>query len=200
VVRSSTILDRWEITANDLTSAVDSNPSLRGMLFGYIAEMKLTKLLEVNAHVSSSFKFDDHDRSKKGDRVVIYNGQSFTVESKSLQTNSIRKQDGVWVGKAQVDASDRRKVELPTGKTVETTCLVVGEFDVLAVNLFAFEDKWRFIFAKNGDLPKTSFRGYRKGVRQFLLATLVTVTWPPTPPFHEDVFAVLEELIRERRT
>jgi hypothetical protein len=43
-----------------------------------------------------------------------------------------------WQGKAQVDASDSRTISLPDGSTMKTTCLLRGEFDILAVNCFAF--------------------------------------------------------------
>ena len=32
--------ERWGFTAEELTRIVDENPSLRGMLFGYVAELK----------------------------------------------------------------------------------------------------------------------------------------------------------------
>ena len=38
------ILERWDITAEELTEVVDQNPSLRGMILGYLAELKLEKL------------------------------------------------------------------------------------------------------------------------------------------------------------
>ena len=44
-----------------------------------------------------------------GDR---YKGHKFIFESKSLQTAMNTKTSDGWVGKAQVDASDRRDVEL----------------------------------------------------------------------------------------
>ncbi len=34
------ILDRWGITEHDLTELVDKNPSLRGIMLGYVAEKK----------------------------------------------------------------------------------------------------------------------------------------------------------------
>ena len=34
-----TILDEWEITAEELTEPLDENPSLRGMLLGYVADL-----------------------------------------------------------------------------------------------------------------------------------------------------------------
>lgn len=196
---TTTILDRWEISAAELTAIVDFNPSLRGMMMGYVAELKLTQMLEASGDVSESFKSDDHDRTKKGDRVIAYKGHHFTVESKSLQTNSIRREDDRWVGKVQVDASDRRTVVFGDGSKLDTTCLKVDEFDILAVNLFAFENKWRFVFARNADLPRCTWKRYKAKHRRQLLATLVPVSWPPEAPFHLDVFPILEELVRGRR-
>jgi hypothetical protein len=39
-----TILDRWQVTAEELTQIIDQNPSLRGMILGYLAELKLEQL------------------------------------------------------------------------------------------------------------------------------------------------------------
>lgn len=50
------ILERWDITVEELTQVVDQNPSLRGMLLGYLAELKLEKLWlrrEGVSHVSN---------------------------------------------------------------------------------------------------------------------------------------------------
>ena len=40
-----TILDEWNITAEQLTEMLDANPSLRGMLLGYAAEVKLKEII-----------------------------------------------------------------------------------------------------------------------------------------------------------
>jgi hypothetical protein len=189
-----------QITALELTSLVEDNPSLRGILLGYVAELKLHDMFLGHDDISGIGKADDHDRSKKGDRLIAYKGKNLVIEVKSLQTNSVRRlDDGGWRGKTQVDASDKRKVHLPNGETLNTTCLVTGEFDLLAVNLFAFEEKWRFIFAKNGDLPRSKWKGYTPRQQKYLLATLIDVTWPPEPPFYEDPFPLLDSLARERK-
>lgn len=147
------VLRRWGITAEELTKLVDENPSLRGIMLGYVAEHHLTKLLAASDQVSDSLKYDDHDRTKKGDRVVSYKGHRFVIESKSLQTNYVKDLgDGKWAGKAQVDGSDRRTITFPDGTNLETTLLLPGEFDVLAVNCFAFGGTWRWAFCRNSDL------------------------------------------------
>jgi len=194
----ATILDRWDMTPEELTKLVEDNPSLRGMILGYLAELKLEKLWLSGDNVSEVTKHDDHDRKKKGDRVIRYKGQEFIFESKSLQSATIEKTQEGWKGKAQVDASDRREIVLPDNSRVTTTCLRKGEFDILAVNVFAFEEKWRFVFAKNSDLPMSGYRKYSPYQRQHLLATLVTVHWPPRPPFSDEPFTLMNEIIQKR--
>lgn len=199
-VAGQSILSKWKITEKELTSIVNSNPSLRGMLIGYIAEHKLSKLIDRNPKVKESYKYDDHDRTKKGDRIILYKNHKFIIECKSLQTDSIKKVDGQWIGKAQVDASDSRTVILKNDEKLKTTLLLAGEFDILAVNLFAFDGKWRFIYARNKDLPKTRYYVHPTRIKKQLLASSVKVSWPPEHPFHEDLFKILDELVRNRTT
>ncbi len=194
------ILDRWRITAADLTELVDANPSLRGMLLGYVAEHKLREKWLSGNKVEYLGKFDDHDRSIKGDHVIEYQGQRFVVESKSLQSSVVEKDGDTWRGRAQVDASDRRSIVLDDGSQIETTLLKVGEFDVLAINCFAFEEEWNFAFAKNSDLPRSSYSKYPRHVREQLIASLVPVSWPPEPPFTGNLLEILDQLIVERGT
>jgi hypothetical protein len=77
--------------------------------------------------------------------------------------------------------------------------LAVGRFDLLAVNLFEFGHEWRFAFAKNVDLPRTKSSKYTAEQRQYLLATSIRITLPVELPFHEEPFAVLGEIIADRR-
>jgi transcriptional regulator with XRE-family HTH domain len=192
------ILKTWKITPRALTALMDQNPSLRGMLFGYVAELKLEELWLRHPDITECAKDDDHDRRKKGDRRIVYKDHSFVVEVKSLQTDSIEQKDNIWFGKAQVDASDRREITLPNGDQVNTTLLLVGEFDVLAVNVYSFEGRWDFVFAKNQDLPRTTYSKYTPQQREYLLASLIPVTWPPRPPFADNLYSLLDELVEER--
>ena len=145
----ATILEKWQITAEELTKIVEENPSLRGFMFGYVSEYKARTYFDGHENIEKLMKYDDHDRSSKGDISFIYKGKEFKIEAKSLQTNSVIKTgDSSWTGKFQCDASDRREILLPNGHTVNTTCLAVGEFDIVAVSLYAFGDEWKFAFAK----------------------------------------------------
>ena len=192
------ILDLWKVTPNVLTNIVNENPSLRGMLLGYVAEYKLQEILLSEDSIEYIGKPDDHDRTSKGDHIIEYRGQRFVIESKSLQSRMVEKDGDIWRGRAQVDASDRRSIVLEDGTQIETTLLMVGEFDILAVNCFAFEQEWNFVFGRNSDLPRSRYRGYSQQVRNQLIASLVSVSWPPEPPFSSDLIEVLEQLVVER--
>lgn len=193
------ILERWKLTEQELTLIIDENPSLRGFMLGYVGEYKLRSLLLANSNVTALRKPDDHDRKKgsKNDITIEYKGHEFTFEVKSLQTNSIAHLplDDTYTGRVQVDASDRRTVVLSDGSKLETTCLLCGEFDVLAVNLFQFRREWDFAFALNSDLPRSNHRNYTEFQRQQLLASSVRVTWPVMQPFVLNPFDLLDRLI-----
>lgn len=95
----TSILQEWDIDENYFTAVVKENPSLRGMILGYIAERKLKDLFISKAQTDNHRKDDDHDREKKGDLTLAYKGQEIIIEVKSLQTNSIQIQlpDGRWI-------------------------------------------------------------------------------------------------------
>ena len=138
------ILQRWKISELELTGLVDQSPSLRGILLGYVAELKFHEAFLHHPAITDKSKSDDHDRLQKGDRCITYKGKRLVIEVKSLQTRSVKNLGADrWLGKSQVDASDSREVIFPDGSTLKTTCLLRGEFDLLAVNCFAFGDQWR---------------------------------------------------------
>jgi len=193
------VLERWQVTSEELDEVISASPSLRGFVFGYLSEYKLRKMWFSDDRIGNLHKSDNHDRARKGDMTFIYGGAEVTVEVKSLQTHSIRQTEGGVTGKFQCDASDRRRVALPDGQSIETTCLVVGEFDLLAVNLFEFQHEWRFAFARNRNLPRSRYPKYTPEQRDQILATLVEVTWPLKPPFELEPFRLLDEIAAERR-
>jgi len=165
-------------------------------LLGYVAERKFHEIFLNHPAITEKSKDDDHDRTRKGDRRIIYKGKSLVIEVKSLQTNSVKNLgDDCWLGKSQVDASDSREVTLPDGSTLRTTCLLRGEFDLLAINCFAFGEKWRFAFVLNSELPQNTYKKYSEYQRKHLLPTLITVEWPLKPPFTENPFELLDKLV-----
>lgn len=193
------ILDYWRVKFNELSQIIAENPSLRGFLFGYISEYKLRKLLRSDKRITNFIKYDDHDRSRKSDMVITYKGVPISIEVKSLQTRTVKRQGNGVSGKFQCDASDSREVTFPDGSKTTTTCLLVGDFDILAVNIFEFQGKWIFAFAKNRDLPKSQYKNYTEYQRKHLLATLMEITWPLKPPFITDIFHIFDEIVNERR-
>jgi hypothetical protein len=64
------------------------------------------------------------------------------------------------VGDAQVDGSDKRAVLFEDGSSLLTTNLLKGQFDILAVNCYAFEKTWRWVYARNSNLATSRFRRY----------------------------------------
>ncbi|MDR2718295.1 MAG: hypothetical protein LBB89_09570 [Treponema sp.] len=193
---NTSILREWDITEQEFTELVRNNPSLRGMILGYIAEQKFQSICLNHPAITAISKDDDHDRSKKGDRRIIYKDKTFTIEVKSLQTHTVKKcGNDIWEGKSQVDGSDRRIITFPDGTELNTTLLLRGEFDILAVNCFAFGGKWRFAFCKNNDLPTSSFKKYTAIQQNGLIASLIPVTWPPQSPFTDNLFQLLDELL-----
>lgn len=198
-------LHDWDLTFGEIDELLTDNPSLRSFVSGYAAEMKCRRLwFDNDPRVTNVTKYDDHDRTKKGDIAFDYKGRTFTVEVKSLQTNSIKlNKAGERVATFQCDASDRREVNFPDGSAVTTTCLLVGEFDLLAVNMHGFYGTWEFAFAKNDDLPRPGGRrGASKNYTQLqldnLLATSMPMADPPVAPYRMEPWSLLDELIEER--
>ena len=156
------------------------NPSLRGITMGYFAEVMFEdNVLRKQPAFSSIGKDDDHQKSKS-DRRFVYRDREYTIQLKSIQTNSLRDEEkGRVTAIVQNDASDRRDILLPTGKKISTTCYLVAEYDILAVPLFPFTGDWsRFAFRRNRDLPRSRHRGYSPEERESLLATAVRIEWP----------------------
>lgn len=194
-----TILQRWNLSAEDLTQIINENPSLRGFMSGYVAEFQLRKILKNTLGITDIKKYDDHDRKKKSDVSFVYKGREFTIEVKSLQTNSIRVKEKGLLAMFQCDASDSRTVLLPNDSEVITTCLLVGEFDILAVNLFGFTGKWDYAFALNKDLPISSYKKYTPKQRKYLLSTSMKITWPLCTPYTKSLAEILETLVKSKK-
>lgn len=161
---------------------------------GYLAELQLEKAIKKVKGVTKVTKPKDHDRAFKYDKLVIYKKAPVSIEAKSLQSHTVKPlPSGGFSAKFQCDASDRRTVTLPNGNTVDTTCLLAGEFDILAVNLFAMLDRWEFAYIKNKDLPKSTYRKYTEEDREHLLAGTVDIVWPLEAPYTNDLKSLMDE-------
>ena len=193
------ITDSWGVTLTDLDTILSERPSVRGTLMGVIAEYKLQNTIFSDPRIRELKRYNDHNRNQPADFGFKYRNILITVEVKSLQTKSIKKSHNNYRGRCQVDASDRREVTLPNGSKITTTCLLPGKFDILAVNLFGFQNKWLFGFIRNCYLPRSTYKGYTKYQQENLLATSVPVTWPLSSPFAKDPFPILDEIVYERQ-
>ncbi len=191
------ILGDWGITANELAEIVAENPSMRGLMFGFVAEYKLKKEWLLRPGIANIVRPRSHDRKKKCDFTFDYRGINVRLEVKCLDTPKVKFNEGVYTGTFQCNASDTTEVTLPNGRKVTTNCLVADGFDVLAVCLFAFGKKWRFAFAKNKELPRTTWRGYTPAQQKYLLKSAMNISWPLHPPYVTDLFTVLDRLVSE---
>ncbi len=153
-------------------------PSLRGMVYGYVAEYEFTQYLTNVLGITEYTRDDDHKKTKS-DLNFVYNKKLYTVQVKCLQTTLIRPiENGRFYAVAQNDASDRRTVTLPNGDVIETTCYVAGEYDILVSTVQPFTGEWKFIFKKNKDLRRSTFRGYTEEQRKYILASQEVIIYP----------------------
>ncbi len=226
------ILDAFDVSLDFLSQVVFDNPSLRGMIVGYLAEAKLREILTSQGKATNFDKHDDHDRTKKGDLVLKYRAIDWKIEVKLLDTNEVKllvpspndAEVGRWVpkviqqtgpgranpeyelewpqhgqtgryrGKFQCNGSDKREVKFQDGTTLRTNLLQFGEFDILAVALFPFFERWEFAYALNRDLPQSRGRDYTPEQRAKLILSGISITWPLPQPFTTDLYSLLDKL------
>lgn len=84
------LLEDWKVTRAELNEILETRPSARGHLFGFVAEYKLTKLYFNDSRIQSLRRYDDHDRTRPGDFGFIYGGMPVNISVKSLQTGSVK--------------------------------------------------------------------------------------------------------------
>lgn len=169
-------------------------------MFGFVAEYKVKRDWLMKPEIVDLTRPRSHDRKAKGDFKFQYRGESITLEVKCLDTPKVKGDEANgFSGTFQCNASDTTKVILPDGSSVITNCLVVGGFDVLAVCLHAFGNRWRYAFAMNEELPRTTWHKYTPEQQRYLLKSAMRITWPLTPPFTEDMFSVLNRVVAKRQ-
>lgn len=192
----------WGLDVDEFNDIINANENAYSGICGYVAEVRAREqFFDTNEYISNLSSPRDHDRSEKGDIVFDYKGEEIRIEVKSLNTQdgdiTIEQDidgDNVYKGTAQVMASDNREITLRNGKTRTTSLLEVGEFDVLAVNMFEYFEGWQFMFIKNEDLPRSSSS-------ERLLKSNPDATYPPDRselPYSEDPFELIEETISSR--
>lgn len=176
-----------------LLQVLRERPSVRGMVYGFLAEIELAHWLDgIGIPIETHIVDDDHAKTKS-DRTIPYNGKQYTIQVKSMQTASIKEPfPGQFTASIQCDGSDKREVELPNGNRVLTTNYVAGEFMVLATSLQPFTGRWEFAFRLNSTLDRTTYWKYAEDDRQYLLKTMVPITWPLEGPWTNDLLALLD--------
>ncbi|TJZ75814.1 restriction endonuclease [Rhodococcus oryzae] len=201
-------LEDWDLSYDEINELLTANPSLRSFVMGYAAEIKCRNMYFTDhPDLAGIYKPDDHDRTEKGDWIITYKGNRIGVEVKSIQSNSMqpRKRGGLIKPNYQCDASDARTVHFSDGSSVHTTALLVGEFDIVAVNTHAFRGEWDFAFVKNSDLvtmegaTRGSARDYTPLQQKNLIKTLQPIDLNPKAPYSRDPFKLFDEIIEERR-
>jgi hypothetical protein len=63
---------------------------------------------------------------------------------------------------------------------------------ILATSLQPFTGAWDFAFRLNSTLDRTTHRNYAPEDRQYLLKTLVPITWPLDEPWTTDLLGLLD--------
>lgn len=197
--RVAKIID--EIPPEDLVDAIKRAPSLRGIILGYIAELMFERYVPRKYNLITSDDIEEHDdhdrRFNKSDRTINFRGKLYRIQLKSLQTNSIKRNlhTGLLQADVQNDASDSRRVTLPSGKEIITTCYVRGDYDILAVPLFPFTGDWTFAYKRNLDCRSSTSSKYLSKDAEHLLATTERITWPLDGSWTTDMMSLLDDSI-----
>jgi hypothetical protein len=152
-VSASTILSGIELA--DIQALMDENPSLRGYLQGYLAEMILRRKLLSVPGVEGIEKIPDRNE-ERGDLKIAYRNRPITMEVKSIATNSVRSDtmNETWQGTVLVKNTDRRLLEIDGLGEITSTNIIKGEFDILAICCFAVRGDWDFVFIESQYLPE----------------------------------------------
>jgi len=99
---------RWA-DSETILRVLEETPSVRGMVYGNFAEaMFADALVAMGVPVKDQQRDDDHAKTKS-DRTFRRVDRAYTVQLKSMQTNSIAQlDDDTFAAKIQCDASDKR--------------------------------------------------------------------------------------------
>ena len=145
------ILDGF--TLDDLEYLIDLNPSMRGYVQGYLAELTLMRQLKVIEGVTAVMKIPDMSY-RTGDFEVIYLGVPITRECKSILSNTVT-QDGLndsWSGVVTIKRTSQECVV--DGEKHRVSNIIKGGFDILALSCYAVSGEWDFQFIEEKYLPE----------------------------------------------
>ena len=140
---------------SDIEGLVEENPSLRGYLQGYLAELRLREKLLSCPGVSSVIKIPDSS-AVKGDFYVEYLGYNLKVEAKSFRSNSA-KYDTLsesWSASVQCKNPGSRLLNVTGRGLVKAVCIEERRFDILAICTYPVTGQWGFLFCPEFLLPR----------------------------------------------
>jgi hypothetical protein len=204
----------WQLDIEEFNRIIDQNSNALSAIYGYVAEERLREAsLEEDSRVENIRSPEDQDSADKGDWAFEYRGEPMKIEVKSLQTHTIeavdteQTQPGEATDETQWKAgfhlkgtSDQRTIEYE-GEEYSTTLMNVekSDVDVMAVNLYRIEDKWRFAFLRVDDLPRSK-GNYPDGLRKQLAKSQIRLTIPLEQPFTEDLYGLMDQILQERQS
>lgn len=200
---------RWGITMAQLEKILFLAPNFMAPIFGGVAELKLEDEIKANPLISELWKINDRS-SDRGDRLVKYNGEYISIESKSIEGGDrlVNLGGGRWRCSIKVSGTeDSREVQFSDRSVNKTKHQLRGEFDILAINCFVINDTWRFVYILNSDLPKYKFKKtkdqptnpYTPLQMEELVPQCFRVTWPMPEPYTTDLDEILDRAFRQKQ-
>lgn len=187
------IIDQF--SREDIEALIEENSYLRGYLQGYLAEKKLKDLLLQVSGVTEVHKIPD---SKKGkaDFKVVYQGVEVLIESKSLQTGSIKDDilNDTWRGTVSIKNTDKRELKIEGEQSIVSTHAIRGQYDILAISTYAVYGDWEFVYIENEYIPPRSMK------TPGLLKTAFVVNPETTPCVTPDIVAILDAVLVKKKS
>jgi hypothetical protein len=180
------------VTLEEIADLFRENSSLRGYCQGFVSERRLAQWLRTFPEIESVEKIPDQSE-EKGDLRVVYKGEILRIELKSIATDSVRHDvlNDTWQGKVRTKATDRRDIEIDGVGVIRTSCLIKGEFDILAISTLPVDGQWTYMFMDAAFLPETANPG--------LIQTSFTLNPLTTPGVQADPLKVFDSILAKKR-
>jgi hypothetical protein len=176
-----------EFTFGEIEKVLADNPALRGFIQGYLAELALMKRLAIITGIKDVQKIPDKD-IRKGDILFRYKGTDLTIEVKSVRSGSVKEDvlHETWEGTVGCKSSDKKEQLTSEGILVNTSSIMRGTFDILAISTYTVEGTWDYVYMENKHLPSISHGDHNIIKTSFKINPLLT------PLLESDLVKVLE--------
>jgi len=206
----------WQLSPQEFNRIIHKNSNALSAIYGYVAEERLREMyLEDDNRVDNLRSPEDQDAEDKGDWAFTWRGNPMKIEVKSLQTHTIEAvesnqatlEEEIESSSVQYTAgfhlkgSSDQRTEVYEGEEYQTTLMNIAksDIDIMAVNLYKIKDEWEFAFLKVEDLPRSK-GNYPDGLRKQLARSQIKVTIPFQDPFTDDLYGLMDEVLRERQS